>query len=249
MTTREPYLEYVEDRDFADGYRIYQQRYAETPRESDRALVELVDRLVVDVEEPRVLDVGCSTGNLLRHLGRGVPAARLSGGDLMEAHLEEARRDPALEGVSLRRMDLLDLGVEEAFDIVIANAVIYLFDGETLGNALSSIATALRPGGAFVAFDFVHPFEQELAVHESSATHPDGITLHMRSERTLDRAMAGAGLRLEEVNPFEIGIDLPPPGDPAETTSRTIATADGRRLLFRGTLFQPWAHIVARKAG
>ena len=252
MTTRPAYLDYTADDEFAEGYRRYQERYAREPRESDRITMEIVRRELVRMgraDAGDVLDAGCSTGNLLRHMVRHVPGARLVGGDLMEGHLQQAAADPELGAVEFRRLDLADLALDRAFDVIVANAVIYLFDDDTLADALAGIGRALRPGGALVAFDFVHPFRQELAIHETSETHPEGLTLHMRSRPTLDAALSAAGLGDTEVHPFRIGIDLPVPPDPRDIVTRTVATREGDRLLLRGALLQPWAHIVARRGG
>lgn len=250
MNARAGYREYVADADFAAGYLAYQRRYADEPRESDRVTVGIVrDELarMGRLGGGDVLDAGCSTGNLLRHLARGLPDARLIGGDLMASHLAEAARDPELGSAEFRRLDLVDLGLTDAFDVVVANAVIYLFDDPTLEAALDSIRRALRPGGAFVAFDFVHGFRQELAIREVSDTHPGGLTLHMRSESSLRHLLANAGLSTHAVRPFRIKIDLDGGEDPADIVTRTIDATNGERMLFRGALFQPWAHVVARR--
>ena len=47
--------------------------------------------------------------------------------------------------------------------------------------------------------------------------------------------------------PFTLPIDLPKATDAADLTTYTVTAADGRRLPFRGTLFQPWCHLTARK--
>jgi SAM-dependent methyltransferase len=231
-----------------DGYLAYQARYAAQPRESDRVLVEIVDRLTRGRDGATVLDLGCSTGNLLRHLRRARPDLALVGGDLMESHLEACRRDPELADLPFAVMDALDLGVESAYDVVVVNAVLYLFAPSELERALTSIARSLRPGGHLVAFDLFHPFGQELTITEASATHPEGLTLHFRSYGAVGAALARAGFGTPEIAPFAIPVDLPRPGDDADIISYTVPAADGRRLLFRGALFQPWCHAVAPRA-
>ena len=96
---------------------------------------------------PRILDIGCSTGNFLRHLKRLNINADLIGGDLMEPHLELCRTNPALAGVSFEVMDVFKIPTDQPFDIITANAVNVYFAPELYGQALQSIAGALRPGG------------------------------------------------------------------------------------------------------
>jgi hypothetical protein len=73
-----------------------------------------------------------------------------------------------------------------------------------------------------------------------------------RSEDAVNRAFASAGFDDVRVEPFDIPIDLPKPqitGTDADLMTYTVRDAvTGRRLMYRGDLFQPWAHIVARKA-
>jgi 2-polyprenyl-3-methyl-5-hydroxy-6-metoxy-1,4-benzoquinol methylase len=99
--TKQPrdYKDYVTDEAFAASYAEYQGKYAENPRESDKRTAQLV--LPVD-HRPRILDIGCSTGNFLRHLKRLNINADLIGGDLMESHLDLCRENPALAGVSFQ---------------------------------------------------------------------------------------------------------------------------------------------------
>lgn len=243
------YLDYTNDEDFSALYLDYQRRYAEQPRESDRALVDVVRREVEGTPSPAILDVGCSTGNLVRHLRRELPEARLTGGDLMEEHLVEARQAADLVGVDFVRMDMLDIdrALDEAFDVVIANAVLTLFDAVDLRAALCSTRRVLRPGGAFVAFDLMHPYAQELEIHEVSATHPLGIVQRYRPYATVERALRDAGLAPARFAPFEIPIDLPRPESDDDIRSFTVTREEGPRLLFRGALAQPWCHLLARR--
>lgn len=242
MTERAAYLDYVADEAFTSGYLDYQRRYVDRPRESDRVLVRLVDGALAG-RPGDVLDLGCSTGNLLRHLRRIRPDLRLTGGDLITSHLEECRRDPELAGIAFAEMDALELGGVRRWDVVVLNAVLYLFTPEQFAAALAGVARVLRPGGALVVFDLFHPFGQELTITEASETHPDGLTLHFRSYRTVERACAAAGLGAPLITPFRIPIDLPRPADDDEIISFTVP-AEGGRLLFRGTLHQPWCHTV-----
>src|SRR5262249_6454818 len=103
--TERTYREYVTDDEFITGYSEYQRRYAANIRESDRVLVGLV-RDVTEGEKGTLLDIGCSTGNLLRHLKRLVPGLELVGGDLTPRVLEECRRDPELADVSFEELDI-----------------------------------------------------------------------------------------------------------------------------------------------
>ncbi len=248
MSEHAAYLDYIADDAFAEGYLAYQSKYADEPRESDRLLIQLIDRALPTRAGGTVLDLGCSTGNLLRHLRRARSDLHLTGGELMPSHLETCRRDPELEGVNLARIDALDIGRRDAFDVIVMNAVLYLFELPQLERALANVARALRPGGTFAVFDLFHPFGQELAITETSATHLEGLTLHFRPYETIRRALDHAGFAETTITPFRIPIDLPRPEGDDDIISYTVPAADGERLLFRGALFQPWCHLTARRA-
>lgn len=239
---------------FHKDYVAYQARYAVEPRESDKVVMDLVDEAVAGLDEPRILDIGCSTGNLLRHMKARFPHAQLTGGELSEVALETCRRDPDLAGISFERLDALDLP-RGLFDVVVANAVLFLFDEATFADALKSVASSLMAGGTLVAFEFFHAFPQELAIVERSEGHPEGMALHFRSMARSGELVRQAGFEDVRFLPFEIPIDLPRGvtfGDNASgyesLNTYTERLEDGRRLLLRGALAQPWCHLVARKA-
>ena len=243
------YRDYVTDRAFLEDYNVYQARYAEQIRESDKVLVSLVGHAAgrSKAERPRVLDIGCSTGNLLRHLKNMVPGPEYVGGDLAESSLAQCRTNPALDGISFETLDVTDLPTE-AYDVVVVNAVLYMFDEVQYDRALSSIAGSLRSGGTAIIYDFAHPFEhQNITIDETSLMHPNGLRLCLRPMKYIAEHMRAAGFAEPEFHPFELPIDLARPAYDEEVVTYTVKDDKDRRMMFRGVLFQPWCHIVARK--
>lgn len=246
--TRDLYTGYPNDARHMADYIAYQQRYAGTVRESDRRILAYVaDVVQAHGPEGRLLDIGCSTGNLLRHLKGAFPGLTLAGGDLSEMQLAACREDPDLAGIAFESIDILEIDRFSTFDVITANAILYGLGAEDFERAAASLAGALRPGGTLIAFDFFHPFDQEVAIVERSAAFPDGHPLHFRSYGWTRSVLASAGFAEPAFHPFAIPIDLPMPGlDSIRTYTRR--DAEGARLQFRGTLFQPWCHLVARRA-
>jgi SAM-dependent methyltransferase len=248
------YKDYVTDTNLATVYAAYQDKYAENPRESDKRSAQLVLQSLRTMQplghRPRILDIGCSTGNFLRHLKRLNINADLIGGDLMEPHLDLCRKNPALAGVSFEVMDVFKIPTDQPFDIITANAVNVYFAPDLYGQALLSIAHALRPGGYFIAYEWVHQAPADTRITETSEWQPNGLTFWFRSRAATSLKLEEAGFDRIDIQPFEIPVDLPEPipgsFEDRNLVTYTIKTSRGR-LMMRGGLNQPWAHIVARK--
>jgi SAM-dependent methyltransferase len=248
------YKEYVTDPKWAKTYSNYQSRYVVEPRESDKKSAQLVLSALSHVSldrPPRILDIGCSTGNFLRHLKTLLPNADLTGGDLMAAAVEECCQNPQLTGIGFEAMDVFFIPTDRPWDVIVANAVNVYFDYPDYERAIRSIATALTPGGTFIAYEWVLEGEREQRIVEQSDGHPNGLKFWFRSEYRVGTACREAGFKQIIVEPFDIPIDLPArtptPEEPdAHLYTRTVLDPlTGRRRMFRGTLEQPWAHIIA----
>ncbi|MCA1952950.1 MAG: class I SAM-dependent methyltransferase [Hyphomicrobiales bacterium] len=246
MSSKFSYEEYVGDQKFLKEYNAYQEKYAKDIRQSDKKIIDIIIRGIRGSEV--VLDIGCSTGNLLKHLRGALPAGiTLVGGDLAESSLELARANPDLAGVAFEAMDIMELRAA-AYDVIVVNAVLYMMTEAQYDMALASLHRALRPGGRVVIYDFAHPFQQELEIIETSDSHPQGLRLCFRSEKRIAAAFAAAGFASWEFQPFELPIDLPRQPYPNDLITYTRKDEHGARMMFRGTLFQPWCHMIARKA-
>ena len=253
------YEDYVGEESFISDYLAYQTRWSTNVRESDRVTIEHVSEAVEEVRsagwEPDVVDIGCSTGNLLKHLRAALPDIRLSGSGYSPESIATCRADRALAGMAFETGDIVQMAAEDAFDVAVVNAVLYLLGQTDFDAAIRGLGRGLRPGGTLVVFDFFHSFRQDVSIIERSRSHPDGLPIHLRSMAEVERSPGLAGFSSVRFEPFEIPIDLEegaPHGDNRsgfeDLNSYTVRTEDGRRLLFRGTLFQPWCHLIAVKA-
>lgn len=252
------YKRYTTDPRWAAIYIDYQKKYAANARESDKRSAQLVkaasERMRMD-RPARILDIGCSTGNFLRHLRAVLPTAELTGGDLMVPHLDECRKDQALKGIQFEEMDILEIP-KGRFDIIVANAVSVYFDNHDYERAAKSIAAALPIGGVFVAFELIFPGDKSRRIIEPSDAHPEGLKVELRAKSFVQSAFEQAGMHDFDHVPWEMPIDLPKPianGTDADLISWTeLDETTNRRLLWRGIdpktrWYQPWSHIVTRK--
>lgn len=176
-----------------------------------------------------------------------MPELSLEGGDLASEVIAANKDNPALSGISFRVLDILSLPNASDYDFVVANAVLCVFDPAEFERALAGIGRILKPGGHLVVFDWFHPYEQELAIVETTRAHPRGFKFHFRSYGTVRRVAEQSGFHEPSFSPFAVPIDLPKPTEPWDITSHTVKDASGKRLSFRGALCQPWCHMVARR--
>jgi SAM-dependent methyltransferase len=238
------YDEYVKDEKFLAFYNDYQKRYASEIAERDKVMLRLIAEKTAG--KGSLLDIGCSTGNLLLHIKRAFPEMALTGGELAESSLTAARANPDLAGIDFRTMDMLD--IDGQFDCITANAVAVYFEWEEYEKALASVARALKPGGVYFAFEWLHPHNQEVRIVETCLSHPDGLKYWFRSFDRVSRILDKTGMEEIEFTPFLMPFDIPAPEDKSgDTVTYTERLENGNRISMRGTLYQPWCHMAARK--
>jgi SAM-dependent methyltransferase len=123
----------------------------------ERALLNLLRRhALTPLDDMRVLDIGCGSGEVLRDFVKyGARPELLCGIDLLAERIDAARERSAPD-VQFSVGDATDLPYPAgSFDIALMFTVLSsILDDETQRRAASEAIRMLRPGGTLVTYDF-----------------------------------------------------------------------------------------------
>ena len=112
---------------------------------------KLRDRFFPDLQDARVLDIGCGTANILDHLPRSVDYV---GFDLSANYIAAARSRFG-DRAQFFRADIRDVAMDTLgrFDLVLAFGLLHHLDDEQARRLCSIAAHALHSTGKFMTID------------------------------------------------------------------------------------------------
>ncbi|MFE7560829.1 class I SAM-dependent methyltransferase [Kitasatospora sp. NPDC057500] len=172
---------------------------------AQRQLETVLGRKLALPPGARVLDAGCGSGVVARRLAARL-GLRVTGVDLMDFHVREARRLSARAALEDRTTftwgDFHDLEYADgSFDGVYSmETLCHAYDP---ARALAEFHRLLRPGGRLVLLGPAAVPRAEMPAHQRSLLDPylDAMVLpgaRHYTTRTLGPLVTGAGFRLEE---------------------------------------------------
>jgi ubiquinone/menaquinone biosynthesis C-methylase UbiE len=146
-----PVLEYVcGSSGWTDELTTFHEDTAGEDHPIDRASRQhAVDEVKRHIHSPSpvILEVGCSSGFLLRDLRRELPEATLIGADYVRGPLDELHRK--MPKIPLLQFDVVQCPLPSAsVDVVVLLNVLEHIENDT--GAMEQVARILRPGGAAV---------------------------------------------------------------------------------------------------
>jgi SAM-dependent methyltransferase len=113
-------------------------------------VTELIDTYAPS--SSRILELGCGTGELARHLLRGT-GFQYQGLDASAGMIGVAREKLSeFPGVTVEIADFTEFEVRESFDVVLLlyDGLNYLLDKSAIGSMMRRVRRALSVGGAFI---------------------------------------------------------------------------------------------------
>jgi SAM-dependent methyltransferase len=171
-------------------------------------------------QPPRIVDIGCGEGQLLRLCRNAVPSAELRGVDFCAAMLEQARRRSAAASIDFGIVDIEERGTEVPLDQDVVVSVLLLDEMERIDEAFDNLSRATRRGGWLLAVTldpmhelfrylpdvYRHALDQmpkdEILIEKhfsiGEATSPFPYCRVIRSSTVYDEAGRAHGLKLHE---------------------------------------------------
>ena len=167
-------------------------------------LIELLN--IGDMKRPKILEVGCSTGYITRHVAQKFDC-EIVGVDLSEILLEIARDESdklGLENVSFERANVEDLPFpDDSFDIVYGEAITALVKDPL--KVLGEYKRVLKKGGKVATLDLfmkeslTDEFEEEINEIMSNVI---GTDVRVRTLKEWEELFKEAGYNNIKINDY-----------------------------------------------
>jgi len=157
-----------------------------------------VDRYLqgIDLTNKAVLDIGCGLGGVDLHIAREYQAGKVLGIDIEQSLIDKcdalARKYQCDHVLEFRRVEPGPLPfVEDSFEIVTSkDSIIHIPDKHAL---CADIFQILKPGGWFVASDWLAGYEGEPSVEMQEYLVAEGLDFGLATAETYVDAMQQAG--------------------------------------------------------
>ncbi|MBT5469731.1 MAG: class I SAM-dependent methyltransferase [Nitrospina sp.] len=203
-----------------------------SPKESFKFIYSHSKKFIQGIENPRILDIGCATGDFLYYLSTKFPNAKLMGMDLMPDLIEVARKEvPKCEFI-LGNIQEDSQFQAEKFDAIFMVGVHPIFD-ECQPWIKNIISQLLKKNGQAFIFG---PFNSDnvdiiVRARRSEDMGPWELGWNTFSIKTMSNFLNELNMNFKFYN-FSIGIDIEKQNDPLRAW--TVKLESGERLQVNG---------------
>lgn len=206
------------------------------PKEYFKFIAGVVAPHLSALAQPRVLDIGCATGDFLYYIGSLYPEASLTGMDVMPALLDRAATE--VPGAHFTQGNIMDHATlpQERYQAVFMNGVHSIFD--ELRPWLTNLVNLIdqEAGGRGYVFGIFNPEPFDVLVKARPAGEEQGpwqAGWNCFSTASVSKILTELGAN-HTFHPWTIGIDVPRhPEDPLR--SWTFHHQDGTRGIINAT--------------
>ena len=215
------------------------------PKEHEKRMLEILREHFPD-NPGCVIDIGCARGTFLKMLAGEFPRAQLTGIDISEELINEAKKSMPNNNVELVVSDMIKYSPPKSFDVAIASGILSIF--EDFEAPLEKWLSWLNNIGKLFIFgcfnsrniDTIIQFRNNAIGNNN---WEGGLTSY--STNTVGSYLLKQGCTFQ-FERFEIKFDIPRSDDPI--TSYTIPTTDGHRMLVTGAnnVYELWFLVVEK---
>lgn len=155
-------------------------------------------------EDARILEIGCGTGLLTRHIRARWPAAELVASDLSPDMVGAAARGAMIAGTFLPMDGEAPAFEGPWFDLILSSLAFQWFTD--LPGAVARLAALLRPGGSLIFSTMgADSFAEWRAAHDAAGAHPGTPAYPSLTELRAMLAVYPDAFAFEEHWPHDFG--------------------------------------------
>lgn len=203
------------------------------PKEYFKFIGATIKPFLCDIQNPKIIDVGCATGDFLHYLSTQHPSASFTGLDIMPELLDRARKE--IPTAHFQQGDITEESTlpKAQYDAAFLIGVHSIFDDHE--PFLDHMMKLLRPDGRAYIFGIFNPMDCDVLVKVRASGEQGSWQAgwNVFSKKTISTHLNKKNVRHRFVD-WSIGIDIPKnPTDPLR--SWTFKMADGSRGIVNGT--------------
>jgi len=211
---------------------LKEDRYNE-PKEIFKFLVDIINGTSINEPLPKLLDVGCATGELIYFLKKQCPHFHYFGIDVSSEMLAYAMDN--IKDVQLCEHSIMEapLWENELFDIVVCSGVIGIFD--EIENSLGNLIQAVKPNGHLLVVEQFNDDPIDVIMRYRRFSEKDDFWeagWNIFSKKTIE-SIAHKHNKKVKWHEFNLPFKLPKGNDPMR--SWTIKTENKNNQLILGS--------------